>query len=98
MDKRFKPLTPQEQLRLRIQLIEDISNHAGRPIPTVVRQVRKTLRLTIADYARLCGVSTKGLQDIERGMSSPSLSTVEKLLKPMGLTLTVIASSRIQKN
>jgi DNA-binding transcriptional regulator YiaG len=98
MDKRFKPLTPQEQLRLRLELVEDIANHPGRPIPAVVRQVRKALRLTIADYARLCGVSTKGLQDIERGMSSPSLSTVEKLLKPMGLTLTVAVNSHIQKS
>lgn len=98
MDKRFKPLTPQEQLRIRLQLLEDISNHPGRPIPAVVRQVRKALRLTIADYAQLCGVSTKGLQDIERGLSSPSLSTIEKLLKPMGLTLTVVANSYIQKS
>jgi DNA-binding transcriptional regulator YiaG len=98
MDKRYKPLTPQEQLLVRRQLLEDIANNPGHPIPEVVRQVRKALRFTIAEYARLCGVSAKGLQDIERGVASPTLATVEKLLKPMGLTLNVTSATSVKKS
>lgn len=97
MDRRYKPLDPHEQLMVRRQLLEDIAANPGRPIPEVIRQVRKALRLTIAEYARVCGLSARGLQDIERGVSSPTLATVEKLLRPMGLTLTVASASALRK-
>jgi len=51
--------------------------------------VRQALRLTIKDYATLCGVSARALQDIERQQASPTLVTIEKLLKPMALSLVV---------
>ena len=97
MDKRFKPLTLQEQLQARLRLLEDIAAHPGRPVPEVIRQVRKTLRFTIADYSRLCGISPKGLQDIEQGKASPTLATVEKLLKPMGLQLVVASTAALER-
>ncbi len=95
MDKRYRPLSPHEQLTARRQLLDDIATHPGRPIPEVIRQVRRALRFTIADYARLCGISARGLQDIERGQASPTLSTVEKLLKPMGLKLVVAGAASL---
>jgi DNA-binding transcriptional regulator YiaG len=97
MDKRFKPLTPHEQLQARRQLLEDIAAHPGRPIPQVIRQVRKALRFTIADYAKLCGISARGLQDIERGEASPTLATIEKLLKPMDLALVVASAASLKE-
>jgi DNA-binding XRE family transcriptional regulator len=98
MDKRFTPLTPHEQLLVRRQLLEEIANNPGQPIPAVIRQVRTTLRFTIAEFARLCGISATGLQDIERGVASPTLSTVEKPLKPMGLTLVVASAASLKKS
>ena len=41
------------------------------------------LRLTIAEYAKVCGVSARTLQDIERGESSPTLATADKLLESL---------------
>lgn len=91
MDKRFKPLTPIEQLEERRALSEELAADPAMPLPTVIRRIRTALRLTIAEYARLCGVSARTLQDIERGESSPTLATADKLLKPMGLSVGAVS-------
>ena len=94
MDKRFNPMSASEQLEVRLALLEDIDSHPERSVPDTIRVVRTTLRLTIAEYARLCGVSARGLADIERGLTSPTLDTVAKLLKPMGLRIGVMTRKR----
>jgi DNA-binding XRE family transcriptional regulator len=94
MDKRFKPLSPAEELQARRALADELAADPGIPIPAVIRKIRTTLRLTIAEYAKLCGVSARTLQDIEREESSPTLATAEKLLRPMGLTLGAVPKSR----
>lgn len=85
MDKRFKPLSPAEELQARRALANELAADPSMPIPAVIRKIRTTLRLTIAEYAKLCGVSARTLQDIEREESSPTLATAEKLLRPMGM-------------
>jgi transcriptional regulator with XRE-family HTH domain len=40
--------------------------------------------------ARIGGLSVPALKNIESGKNSPSLATVEGLLKPLGLRLRVI--------
>lgn len=97
MDKRFKPLPMAEEVRVRRALLEDIEAHPGRSVPEVVRLVRTTLRLTIAEYAKLCGVSARGLQDIEREVKSPTLDTVAKLLRPLGLRLGVLTRATVER-
>lgn len=96
MDKRFNPLTAQQALQARHALDEELAAHPGMPIPAVVRKIRSALRLTIAEYAKLCGVSARTLQDIEREASSPTLATAEKLLRPMGLVVGVTAGKARQ--
>jgi transcriptional regulator with XRE-family HTH domain len=96
MDKRFKPLTSSEEMDVRRALLDDINANPGRPIPEVIRQVRTTLHLTITEYAKLCRVSPRGLQDIERGIKSPTLATVAKLLRPMGLRAGVVTRERAE--
>ena len=85
MDKRFKPLSPAGELQARRALANELAADPSMPIPAVIRKIRTTLRLTIAEYAKLCGVSARTLQDIEREESSPTLATAEKLLRPMGM-------------
>jgi len=94
MDKRFKPLSPAEAIEARRALADELAADPAMPIPTVIRKIRSTLRLTIAEYAKLCGVSARTLQDIEREESSPTLTTAEKLLKPMGLVISVVPRQR----
>lgn len=94
MDKRFKPLAPAEALAARRALSKELADDPAMPIPAVVRKIRSALRLTIPEYSRLCGVSARTLQDVERGESSPTLATAEKLLKPMGLAVGAISKPR----
>jgi transcriptional regulator with XRE-family HTH domain len=54
-----------------------------------LRLMRKVAGKSQADYARLVGVSPRVLIDFERGVGKPSLRTLEKLLAPFGLELTV---------
>jgi transcriptional regulator with XRE-family HTH domain len=90
MDKRRKPLTPHEQLLLRQQVETMILEHPEYSVPHLLREVRKTLRLTIAEMARVGRLSDPAFKNIESGKNSPSLATVEGLLKPLGLRLSVI--------
>jgi hypothetical protein len=50
-----------------------------------------------AIYARLCGVSARGLQDVEREVKSLPLDTVAKLLRPLGLRLSVVTRDTVEK-
>lgn|ERR1700722_523629 len=90
MDKRRKPLTPHEQLLLRQHVETMLLEHPEYSVPHLLREVRKTLRLTIAEMARIGQLSVPALKNIESGKNSPSLATVEGLLKPLGLRLSVI--------
>ena len=85
MDKRFNPLSPSEALQARRALAEELAAEPGMPIPLVISKIRASLRLTIAEYEKLCGVSARTLQDVEREESSPTLATADKLLRPMGM-------------
>ncbi|MFZ6682043.1 helix-turn-helix transcriptional regulator [Undibacterium sp. Tian12W] len=90
MDKRFKPLSPAEELQARRTLAAELAAEPAMPVPAVIKKIRVSLRLTIAEYARLCGVSARTLQDIEREVSSPSLSTADKLLRPIGMSVGAV--------
>jgi DNA-binding transcriptional regulator YiaG len=92
MDKRYTALTPVEQLQVRRELMARLAAAPETPIPQVIRQIRKALRFTIPEYAKICGVSPRTLQDIEREVSSPTLDTVEKLLRPLGMRAGAIAT------
>lgn len=94
MDKRFKPLSPAEELQARRALADELAADPSMPIPVVIKKIRTSLRLTIAEYAKLCGVSARTLQDIEREESSPTLATAEKLLRPMGMAPSAVPKPR----
>ncbi|MDB5961620.1 MAG: family transcriptional regulator [Massilia sp.] len=90
MDKRYNPLSPREALQARRELAEQFAADPAIPIPAVIKKIRGALRLTIAEYAKLCGVSARTLQDIEREASSPTLLTAEKLLRPVGMVVGAV--------
>ena len=94
MDKRFNPLSAAEELQARRALVDELAADPTVPIPAVIRKIRTSLRLTIAEYAKLCGVSARTLQDVEREESSPTLATAEKLLRPMGMVLGAVPTTR----
>ncbi|RLJ40006.1 helix-turn-helix domain-containing protein [Acidovorax sp. 106] len=90
MDKRFKPLSPPEQLQQRRQAIEDVLAHPEWTLAEAVRHIQTGLRLTSAELARVAGVSQKTLLDIEQGRSPGTVQTLNRILGVVGLKLGVV--------
>jgi transcriptional regulator with XRE-family HTH domain len=59
----------------------------------MLRQARTLLRLTLEEMAQLAGITVLTLKRIEAGTSSPSLRTIEQLLRPLGLKLAIVKRS-----
>lgn len=94
MDKRFNPLSIVEQLELRQQAVEDVLSHPEWSLPEAVRHLRKTMRLTSAEMARLSGVAHRTLQDIEQGRSEGNVATMNRIFGMVGLKLGVARIAR----
>ncbi len=67
----------------------DRAKRADVGLVEAVRIMRKVAGKTQADYARLVGVSPRVLIDFERGAGNPTLKTLEKILAPFHMELTV---------
>ena len=53
MDKRFKPLTPIQQMEKRLSVLETINNHPEWSFYQVARFIRTELHLTLNDMAKI---------------------------------------------
>ena len=51
--------------------------------------MRKITGRTQADYAKMVGVSARVLIEFERGLGNPTLKTLQKMLSPFSLELTL---------
>lgn len=89
MDKRYKTISPSEQLDLRRQAVEAVLAHPEWPLAQAVRHMRKTMRLTTAEMAKLSGISHRTLQDIEQERSEGSVQTMNRVFGVLGLKLGV---------
>lgn len=89
MDKRFKPLTREQQFEKRINLTETIKAHPDWTIAQVVAHIRAELQLTLHEMSRFSKVSTKTLQNIEDGIGNPTLVTLDKILNRFGMKMAV---------
>ncbi len=94
MDKRYNAISVPEQLALRLQAIEEVLAHPEWTLQQSVRHLKRTLRLTSAELARLAGVSTKTIQDIEQGRSEGTVQTLNRILGVLGLKLGVVRVHR----
>ena len=76
---------------------EELYERAARADLTLVQAVklmRKVAGRSQAEYARLVGVSPRVLIEFERGIGNPTFNTLQKLLAPFGLELTVRRAPR----
>lgn len=89
MDKRFNPIPVAEQLVLRQQAVDDVLAHPEWSLPQAVRHLKKTMRLTTADMAKLSGVAYRTLQDIEQERSDGNVQTMNRIFGMLGLKLCV---------
>ncbi len=89
MDRRYKPLTLSQQMELRQQVMDDLLSHPEWSLQEAVCHMKKGLRLTTADLAKLAGVSFRTVQNIERGVSLGTVQTMSRILGVLGLRLSV---------
>lgn len=94
MDKRFTPLSLAEQLELRMKAVEDVLAHPEWTLAQSVRHLKKTMRLTTAEMARISGVAYRTIQDIEQERSEGSVQTMNRILGILGLKLGVARVAR----
>lgn len=94
MDKRFNVLSIPEQLELRRKAVEDVLGHPEWSLAESVRHLKKTMRLTTAEMAKLSGVSHKTMQDIEQGRSEGTVQTMSRIFGMLGLKLGVVRAAR----
>lgn len=90
MDKRYTKLPLGQQLALRKQAVEDVFAHPEWSLQEVIRHLKRSLRLTTAEFAALAGVSFKTFQNLERGESPGTVQTMNKVLSVLGLRLGVV--------
>ena len=95
MDKRFNTLTLAQQLDLRQQAIDDVLAHPEWSLPQAVRHLKKTMRITTVEMAKLSGVAYRTMQDIEQERSDGSVQTMNRIFGMLGLKLSV---ARIARN
>jgi transcriptional regulator with XRE-family HTH domain len=56
-------------------------------IAKIIKEQRKSIRLSLNQLARLSGVSLSHLGRIEQGLRQPSTRTLQKIAKPLGFDL-----------
>ena len=89
VSKRKKRVASKERrAALRTELFERV-DRGDVALREAVRTMRKVTGRTQSEYAALVGVAPRVLIDFERGAGNPTLATLEKLLAPFGLELTV---------
>lgn len=93
MDKRYSTLSLPEQLMLRKQAIDDVLAHPEWTLQQSVRHLKRTMRLTSAELAKMAGINPKTLLDIEQGRSLGTVQTLNKVLGVLGLKLGVVSKS-----
>jgi DNA-binding XRE family transcriptional regulator len=89
MDKRFNTLSIPDQLELRKRAVEDVLAHPEWSLAQSVRHLKKTMRLTTAEMAKLSGVAYRTMQDIEQERSEGTVHTMNQIFGMLGLKLGV---------
>ena len=89
MDKRYDTLTLAQQLELRKKAVNDVLTNPKWNLAEAVRHLKKTMRLTTAELAKLSGISFRTLQDIEREKSQGTVQTMNRIFGVLGLKLGV---------
>jgi DNA-binding transcriptional regulator YiaG len=90
MDKRFNELSMNEQIQLRRRAVEEVVGHPEWSLPQAIRHLKKTMRLTTAELAKMAGVGFRTLQDVEQEVSPGTVQTMNKVLGVLGLKLGVV--------
>lgn len=94
MDKRYRPKTGIEEVSHRQQVLANIAQHPEWPFYQVARYLRTELHLTLQEMAKLTRLAPQTIQKMEQEDSNPTLNSIQKLLRPFGLSFTIQMSQR----
>lgn len=86
MDKRYKPLTPAQQMALKDKLMDNLRT-GSLSIAQATVAMRKMVRATQSEYAKRVGISLETLRNIEQGKGNPSIDSVNAIGSIFGLEL-----------
>ena len=89
MDKRFKTLSPIEQIQRKQRVLDMIELHPEWEIHQIAKFLRTELRLTLPEMAKITKIAPQTLQKMEQADSNPTLQSILKLLNAFGLNLIV---------
>jgi DNA-binding XRE family transcriptional regulator len=82
---------PRDKVELLRQELADLVPKGNTDLPRLMRIMRLIARKSQREYAQLCGVAPRVLVNIESGKGSPTVETLEKLLRPFGYRVGVVA-------
>jgi putative transcriptional regulator len=88
MSERRAAARAARRVALRQEFYERVKR-ADLDLAESVRWMRKIENKSQAAYAKLVGISPRVLIDFERGVGNPTLGSLQKMLAPFGLELTV---------
>jgi XRE family transcriptional regulator, regulator of sulfur utilization len=91
MQRVHRSLSRDEVESLREELVKSVPR-ASTDIPQLMRTMRLITRKSQIEYAKLCGVAPRVLADIEAGKGRPTVETLQKLLRPFGYRVGIVAS------
>ena len=94
MDKRYAALSMGELLMLRKQAIDDVLEHPEWTLQQSVRHLKRSMRLTSAELAKMAGINARTLLDIEQGRSTGTVQTLNAILGVLGLKLGVVKAQK----
>jgi len=86
--KKKRGLSKDKRAALRAELYARIES-GEMDLRESIRIMRKVAGRSQAEYARLVGVSPRVLIEFERGKGNPTLKTLQKMLAPFALELTL---------
>jgi DNA-binding XRE family transcriptional regulator len=66
-----------------------VLSHPEWPLAESVRHLKKTMRLTTAEMAKLSGVACRTMLDIEQQRSEGRVQTMNRIFEMLGLKLAV---------
>ncbi len=63
----------------------EISEHSAAELGAVIRSRREQLGISLRAFARQCGLSPAHVSKVERGLASPSVGTLSRIVQELGL-------------
>ena len=90
---RHRPLSMEESFVAHRELLQ--AAEQGRlPWSVGVRAIRKSLGMTQQEFAKAFDLTVRQVTELETGAANPTVKTLARLAKPLGLTIGFVPASR----